>query len=86
MPRVLLVKTSSLGDVVHNLPVVCDLVAALPGVTIDWVVEEGFAAIPRLHPQVSRVLPFLVRARVFPDAQADPNQLYRPSATTCDRR
>lgn len=61
MPRVLLVKTSSLGDVVHNLPVVCDLVAALPGVTIDWVVEEGFAAIPRLHPQVSRVLPVAVR-------------------------
>lgn len=61
MPRVLLVKTSSLGDVVHNLPVVCDLVGALPGVTIDWVVEEGFAAIPRLHPQVSRVLPVAVR-------------------------
>ena len=61
MPRVLLVKTSSLGDVVHNLPVVCDLVAALPGVTIDWAVEEGFAAIPRLHPQVSRVLPVAVR-------------------------
>lgn len=61
MPRVLLVKTSSLGDVVHNLPVVSDLVAAVPGVTIDWVVEEGFAAIPRLHPQVSRVLPVAVR-------------------------
>lgn len=61
MPRVLLVKTSSLGDVVHNLPVVCDLVEALPGVTIDWVVEEGFAAIPRLHPKVSRVLPVAVR-------------------------
>lgn len=61
MPRVLLVKTSSLGDVVHNLPVVCDLVAALPAVTIDWVVEEGFADIPRLHPSVSRVYPVAVR-------------------------
>jgi heptosyltransferase I len=61
MPRVLLVKTSSLGDVVHNLPVVCDLAAAVPGVSIDWVVEEAFAAIPRLHPQVSRVLPVAVR-------------------------
>ena len=61
MPRVLLVKTSSLGDVVHNLPVVSDLVAMQPALTIDWVVEEGFAAIPRLHPRVSRVLPVAVR-------------------------
>ena len=61
MPRVLLVKTSSLGDVVHNLPVVSDLMAMQPALTIDWVVEEAFAAIPRLHPQVSRVLPVAVR-------------------------
>jgi len=61
MPRILLIKTSSLGDVVHNLPVVSDLVAALPGVTIDWVVEEAFAAIPRLHSGVSRVLPVAQR-------------------------
>jgi heptosyltransferase-1 len=61
MPRILLIKTSSLGDVVHNLPVVSDLAAALPGVTVDWVVEEAFAAIPRLHPGVSRVLPLALR-------------------------
>lgn len=61
MPRVLLVKTSSLGDVVHNLPVVSDLVAAQQGTTVDWVVEESFAAIPQMHPQVSRVLPVAVR-------------------------
>lgn len=61
MPRILLIKTSSLGDVVHNLPVVSDLVSALPGVAIDWVVEESFAAIPRLHPGVSQVLPVAQR-------------------------
>ncbi len=61
MPRILLIKTSSLGDVVHNLPVVADIAAALPGATIDWVVEETFAAIPPLHPHVSRVLPVAVR-------------------------
>lgn len=61
MPRILLIKTSSLGDVVHNLPVVSDLVSALPGVAIDWVVEEAFAAIPRLHHGVSRVLPVAQR-------------------------
>lgn len=61
MPRILLIKTSSLGDVVHNLPVVSDIVANLPDASIDWVVEESFAAIPRLHPGVSRVLPSAVR-------------------------
>lgn len=61
MPRVLLVKTSSLGDVVHNLPVVEDLLVAIPGVTVDWAVEEAFAAIPRLHPRVDRVLPVALR-------------------------
>lgn len=61
MPRILLIKTSSLGDVVHNLPVVTDIVAAMPEVTIDWVVEEAFAGIPRLHPRVSRILPVAVR-------------------------
>jgi len=61
MPRILLIKTSSLGDVVHNLPVVADIAAALPGAAIDWVVEESFAAIPQLHPRVSHVLPVAVR-------------------------
>lgn len=61
MPRILLVKTSSLGDVVHNLPVVSDLLAAFPDAVIDWVIEESFAAIPRLHPGVAQVWPVAVR-------------------------
>ena len=61
MPRILQIKTSSLGDVVHNLPVLADIAAARPDVTIDWVVEEAFAAIPRLHPRVSQVLPVAMR-------------------------
>jgi len=36
MPRILLVKTSSLGDVVHNLPVASDIAQAMPGWAIDW--------------------------------------------------
>ena len=59
--RVLLVKTSSMGDVVHALPLVTDLAAHLPGVVIDWVVEEGFADIARLHPAVRRVIPVALR-------------------------
>ena len=61
MPRILLIKTSSLGDVVHNLPVAGDIAAAIPGAVIDWVVEESFAAIPQLHPRVSRLWPVAVR-------------------------
>ena len=57
----LLVKTSSLGDVVHNLPVVTDIQRHLPGAVIDWVVEEGFADIPRLHPGIRRVIPVALR-------------------------
>jgi len=59
--RILLVKTSSLGDVIHNLPVVSDLQRSIPDCHIDWCVEEGFAEIPRLHPGVSRIIPVALR-------------------------
>src|SRR5689334_24537415 len=61
MPRILLVKTSSLGDVVHNLPVATDIRAAAPSAEIHWVVEQPFAAIPGLHPAVVRVIPVAIR-------------------------
>lgn len=61
MRSVLLVKTSSLGDVVHNLPVASDIRTRFPETHIDWVVEESFADIPRLHPAVRRVIPVAVR-------------------------
>ena len=60
-PRILLVKTSSLGDVLHNLPVVSDIVGHYPAAQIDWLVEEDFAALPGLHPEVRRVIPVAVR-------------------------
>jgi heptosyltransferase-1 len=41
--KILLVKLSSLGDVVHTLPVVQDIRAAMPDAQIDWVVEKSFA-------------------------------------------
>lgn len=59
--RILLVKTSSLGDVIHNLPVVSDLKRRFPDAEIDWCVEENFAAIPRLHPGVRKIIPVAVR-------------------------
>jgi len=59
--RVLIVKTSSMGDIVHALPLVTDLAQARPDLALDWVVEEGFAAIPRMHPAVARVIPVALR-------------------------
>ena len=61
MPDILLIKTSSLGDVLHNLPVVTDICRHSPDARIDWVVEESFALLPTLHPNVSRVIPVAVR-------------------------
>ena len=59
--RVLVVKTSSLGDVIHTLPALTDAAAAIPGIRFDWVVEEGFTEIPAWHPAVDRVIPVAVR-------------------------
>jgi len=50
-----------MGDVVHNLPVVADLRTSMPDCRIDWVVEDAFSAIPRLHPAVDRVIPVFIR-------------------------
>ncbi len=61
MLRILLVKTSSLGDIVHNLPVVNDILTHFPDAKIDWVVEGSFAALPALHPRIHRVIPIAIR-------------------------
>src|SRR5436190_11749003 len=59
--KVLFVKTSSLGDVVHNCPAVSDLARKRPGVEIDWIVEEPFAGIASMHSAVRRVIPVRLR-------------------------
>ena len=66
-PKILLVKLSSLGDVLHNLPIVWDIRARLPNAQIDWVVEEGYVHL--LQPLLShddfrgidRIIPFGLR-------------------------
>ena len=54
--RLLIVKTTSMGDVVHALPALSDMRRAVPGLQVDWLVEQPFAAIVALHPGVDRVL------------------------------
>lgn len=59
--QVLIVKTSSMGDVLHTLPALTDAMHAIPGIRFDWVVEEGFSQIPTWHPAVDRVIPVAIR-------------------------
>ncbi|QYF99713.1 MULTISPECIES: lipopolysaccharide heptosyltransferase I [Massilia] len=59
--KILLVRVSSLGDVLHNLPMVADLLRRHPGATIDWVVEEGYVSLVRLNPHVRKVIPWALR-------------------------
>ncbi|WP_416347563.1 lipopolysaccharide heptosyltransferase RfaC [Acerihabitans sp. TG2] len=59
--RVLIVKTSSMGDVLHTLPALTDAMSAIPGIRFDWVVEENFAQIPSWHPAVDQVIPVAIR-------------------------
>ncbi|MDT8429310.1 MAG: lipopolysaccharide heptosyltransferase I [Pseudomonadales bacterium] len=57
----LIVKTSSLGDIIHTLPAVTDASRANREVRFDWVVEENFVEIPSWHPAVERVIPVAIR-------------------------
>lgn len=59
--RVLIVKTSSMGDILHTLPALSDAMSAIPGIRFDWVVEEGFNQIPSWHPSVERVISVAIR-------------------------
>ena len=59
--KVLIVKMSSMGDVVHALPALVDMKRENPEIEIDWVVEAGFADIPSFHPAVNKVIPIAIR-------------------------
>ena len=59
--QVLIVKTSSMGDVIHTLPALTDAMQAIPGIRFDWAVEQNFSQIPGWHPAVDQVLPVAIR-------------------------
>ncbi|HAK53161.1 MAG TPA: lipopolysaccharide heptosyltransferase I [Gammaproteobacteria bacterium] len=59
--KILIIKMSSLGDVVHALPLATDIHARYQDAVIDWVAEEAFADIPSLHGHVSSVIPVALR-------------------------
>nr|WP_218884095.1 lipopolysaccharide heptosyltransferase I [Burkholderia guangdongensis] len=59
--KILIVRVSSLGDVVHNMPVIADIRRHHPDAQIDWLVEEGFVGLVKLVDGVRNVLPFSLR-------------------------
>jgi heptosyltransferase-1 len=61
MRSLLIIKTSSLGDVVHALPAISDIARHCTDMAVDWMVEESFVAIPALHPGVRHIIPVATR-------------------------
>lgn len=59
--KILIVRVSSLGDVVHNMPMVADILRRYPDAVIDWVVEEAYVNLVRLNTGVRHVIPFALR-------------------------
>lgn len=59
--KILIVRSSSLGDLVFMLPAISDIAKHIPDAQIDWVVEEAFKEIPSWHPAVHRVIPIAHR-------------------------
>jgi heptosyltransferase-1 len=59
--NILLVRVSSLGDVLHNMPIVADIRRHFPQANIDWVVEEGYVSLVQLNKEVRSVIPFALR-------------------------
>jgi heptosyltransferase-1 len=59
--KILIVRVSSLGDVVHNMPMVADILRHYPQAQVDWVVEEAYTSLVRLNRGVRKIIPFSLR-------------------------
>lgn len=56
MKKILLVKMTSMGDLIQTFPALTDASKAIPGLRFDWLADESFKDIPLLHPAVNRVI------------------------------
>lgn len=82
--KILLVRLSSMGDLIHTLPAISDLARHRPDVQLDWLCEENFADIARLHPFVKQILPMnwrkwrknLLKTETYSFIQTLKNQLH----------
>jgi len=55
MKRILLIKLTSLGDLIHALPALTDAMRAHPGLKFDWVIDENFAEVAKWHESVEGI-------------------------------
>ncbi len=55
--RVLFVKLTSMGDLIHALPALTDAKRAIPNITFDWVIEKNFSEVASWHPAVNTIIP-----------------------------
>ncbi len=55
--RVLLVKLTSMGDLIHALPALSDAQRVYPDIEFDWVIDESFQEVARWHPSVKKIIP-----------------------------
>ncbi len=53
--KILVIKTTSLGDIVHTFPAVSQIHKHFPQAQIDWAVEEEFSSLPLLHHAVTNI-------------------------------
>lgn len=67
-PRILIIKPSSLGDVVHTLPLAHALKRGLPGCRIGWVVDQAFQSLLLADPTIDAVYPMHIPATSNPEA------------------
>lgn len=59
--NILIVRVSSLGDVIHTMPMLADIHQHYPQANIDWVVEENYVDLVRLNKHVRHIIPFALR-------------------------
>ena len=59
--RILIVKLSSLGDIIHTLPAITDISHHAQNTVVDWAIEESYVELPKWHSQVKRVIPVAIR-------------------------
>lgn len=60
--KILIVKMSSMGDVVHTLPAISDALSHQPALNFHWLVEKSFSEIPKMHQGIAKVIPITLRA------------------------
>ena len=59
--KILVIKMSSLGDVIHTLPAISDIKTAYPNAEITWLVEPSFAEVIQWHPGVNNIIQIPLR-------------------------